>query len=41
MVSHLSAIGDLKGERPGDDAHPEIEGTGFPFFLGKADRNDS
>jgi hypothetical protein len=33
-------LGVLEGERPRIDARPEIEGTGFPFFLGKADRID-
>jgi hypothetical protein len=30
----------LATSRTGIDTHPEIEGTGFPFFLGEADRID-
>jgi hypothetical protein len=33
-------LGDLKGERPRVDAHPEIEGTGVSSFLGEADGID-
>ena len=33
-------LGDLEGERPRIDAHPEVEGTGILFFLGEADRID-
>jgi hypothetical protein len=33
-------LGNLEGERPRIDAHPEVEGTSFPFFLGEADRID-
>jgi hypothetical protein len=41
LAADSCGLGDLEGERPRIDAHPEIEGTGFPSFLGEADRIDS
>ena len=40
LTADSRGLGDFKGERPRDDAHPEIEGTGFPFYLSEADRID-
>lgn len=40
LAADGGGLGGLEGERPRIDAHPEIEGTGFPFFLGEADRID-